>query len=86
MPLMPEYIRYDDCYFYGGGMEECLLPREIRWKGELLVFENVPINVRTQCGEKSLRPEVAKKIDIALESTKRASRVLQVPAYQYQVM
>ena len=78
--------QYDDCYFCGGVVEERLLPREIRWKGELLVFENVPMGVCTQCGEKFLRPEVAKTIDAALESAQRPSRVLQVPVYLYQMM
>ncbi len=78
--------QYDDCYFCGGVVEERLVPREIRWKGELLVFENVPMGVCTQCGEKFLRPEVAKTIDAALESAKRPTRVLHVPVYQYQVM
>jgi YgiT-type zinc finger domain-containing protein len=78
--------QYDDCYFCGGIVEEYLLPREIRWKGTLLIFENVPMGVCAQCGEKFLRPEVAKKIDVALESAQRPSRVLQVPEYQYQVM
>jgi YgiT-type zinc finger domain-containing protein len=77
--------QYDDCYFCGGVVEEHFLPREIRWKGKLLVFENVPMGVCAQCGEKFLRPEVAKKIDVALESAQRPSRVLQVPVYQYQV-
>ena len=78
--------QYDDCYFCGGVVEERLVPREIRWKGELLVFENVPMGVCAQCGEKFLRPEVAKTIDAALESAKRPTRVLQVPVYQYQMM
>ncbi|MDI6770913.1 MAG: YgiT-type zinc finger protein [Anaerolineales bacterium] len=76
--------QYNDCYFCGGVVEERLLPREIRWNGKLLVFENVPMGVCGQCGEKFLRPEVAKMIDAALESSKRPSRVLQVPVYQYQ--
>ncbi len=76
---------YDDCYFCGGVVEERLVPREIRWKGELLVFENVPMGVCVQCGERFIRPEVAKKIDAALQSKKQPSRVLQVPVYQYQL-
>jgi YgiT-type zinc finger domain-containing protein len=74
---------YDDCFFCGGEVEERLLPREIRWKGELLVFEDVPMGVCIQCGEKFLHPEVAKKIDDAILSPKRPSRVLQVPVYQF---
>jgi YgiT-type zinc finger domain-containing protein len=77
--------QYDDCYFCGGSVEERLVPREIRWKGELLVFENVPMGVCAQCGEKFILPEVAKKIDSVLESKIRPSRVLQVPVYQYQM-
>ncbi len=77
--------KYDDCYFCGGAVEERLVPREVRWKGELLVFEDVPMGVCVQCGEKFLRPEVAKKIDTALHSAKRPSRVLQVHVYQYQL-
>jgi YgiT-type zinc finger domain-containing protein len=77
--------KYDDCYFCGGVVEERLTPREVRWKGELLVFEDVPIGVCTQCGEKFLRPDVAKKIDAALQSTKRPTRILKVPVFQYQM-
>ncbi len=76
--------QYDDCYFCGGVVEERLVPREIRWKGELLVFENVPMGVCTQCGEKFLRPEVAKTIDAALESAQQPIRILQVPVFQYE--
>jgi hypothetical protein len=61
------------------------LPREIRWKGELLVFEEVPMGVCAQCGEIFLRPEVAKKIDTALRSKKRPTRTLQVPVYHYRI-
>jgi len=74
---------YDDCYFCGGMVEERRMPREMRWKGELLVFEEVPMGVCVQCGEKFLRPEVAKKIDVALQATKRPSRMLKVPVYLY---
>lgn len=76
---------YNDCYFCGGKVVERLLPREIRWKGQLLIFEDVPMGVCLQCGEKFLRPEVAKKIDAALQSAKRPSRTVQVPVYQYQM-
>lgn len=77
--------QYDDCYFCGGVVEEQLVPREIRWKGELLVFENVPMGVCTQCGEKFLRPEVAKTIDATLESAQPPVRILQVPVFQYEM-
>ncbi|MBU2611936.1 MAG: YgiT-type zinc finger protein [Chloroflexi bacterium] len=77
--------QYDDCFFCGGVVEEHLMPREVRWKGKLLIFENVPMGVCIQCSEKFLRPEVAKKIDAALHSARRPNRTLQVPVYQYQM-
>jgi YgiT-type zinc finger domain-containing protein len=80
-----KHTSYDDCFFCGGAVEERLMPREIRWKGELVVFENVPTGVCAQCGEKFLRPEVAKKIDEAILAPKSPSRILEVPVYQYQM-
>ncbi|MGC1376383.1 MAG: YgiT-type zinc finger protein [Anaerolineales bacterium] len=74
---------YGDCYFCGGDIEERLLPREIRWQGELLIFENVPTGVCTQCGEKFFRPDVAKKLDVVLRSQKQPLRTQQVPVYSF---
>ena len=74
---------YDDCFFCGGAVEERLMPREMRWEGKLLIFEDVPTGVCARCGEKYLRPDVAKKIDAALQSTQHPSRTVSVPVYQY---
>lgn len=82
METAMEY-HYGDCFFCGGSIEERLVPREMHWHGELLIFENVPTGVCTQCGEKFLRPDVAKKIDAALQSMQQPSRVVSVPVYQY---
>ncbi len=81
-----EQIQYDNCFFCESVVEEHLLTRDIRWKGKLVIIENVPTGICSRCGEKFLRPEVAKTIDAALESAKRPTRVLQVPVYQYQMM
>lgn len=72
---------YSDCYFCGGRVEEKLLPREIRWQNQLFVFENVPMGVCSQCGEKVLKPDVAKHIDSILQKKKKPTRTIQVPVY-----
>ncbi len=72
---------YSDCFFCGGAVEERLLPREVRWQGQLLVFENVPMGVCVQCGEKVLKPKVAKAIDRILQDGKKPTRTMQVPVY-----
>lgn len=39
------------------------MPRELRWRSQLFVIEDVPMGACKQCGEKFLTPEVAKDID-----------------------
>lgn len=65
-------------------MEEKLTFREIRWKGKLFIFENVPVGVCTQCGEKVIKPEVAKAVDQLLKEKKKPTKTVQVPVYQYE--
>ena len=66
-------------------MEERVMPRELRWKGQLLVFENVPMGVCKQCGEKVLKPDVAKVIDQVLGKQEQPTRTIQVPVYEYEL-
>ena len=76
--------KYSECFYCGGAVEEQLSPRELRWQGQLCVFENVPMGICTQCGEKVLRPEVAKAIDRVLREQKEPTRTMQVPVYLYE--
>ena len=76
--------KYSDCFYCGGVVEERLMPREIRWQGQLFIFEYVPMGVCTQCGEKFLKPEVAKAIDRVLQGKKKPTRIVQVPVYHYE--
>jgi len=75
---------YGDCYYCGGAVEEQLVAREIRWKGRLLIFEDVPMGVCSQCGEKVLKPDVAKRLDRALQQEIEPAKTIQVPVYQYE--
>jgi YgiT-type zinc finger domain-containing protein len=74
---------YSDCYYCGGVVKEKLMPRELRWQGQLFIFEAVPMGVCAQCGEKVLKPEVAKAIDQVLEKKKKPTRTIEVPVYHY---
>ncbi|HHT9133439.1 MAG TPA: type II toxin-antitoxin system MqsA family antitoxin [Candidatus Avalokitesvara rifleensis] len=75
--------KYSDCFYCGGAVEEKLTFREIRWKGKLFIFENVPVGVCTQCGEKVIKPEVAKAVDQLLKGEKEPTKTVQVPVYHY---
>jgi len=75
--------KYSDCFYCGGIVEERLMPRELRWQERLFIFENVPMGVCKQCGEKFLVPEVAKSIDRMLQEKKKPTKTVQVPVYEY---
>ncbi len=76
--------KYSDCFYCGGAVDERPMPRELRWQGQLFIFENVPLGVCTQCGEKFVAPEVAKAIDQVLREKKRPTSMVQVPVYHYE--
>jgi len=76
--------QYSDCFYCGGAVEERLMPRELRWKGKLFIFENVPMGACTQCGEKFLKPEVAKVIDRVLQEERKPKKMIRVPVYHYE--
>ena len=78
-------MSYSDCFFCKGTVEEHLIPREIRWKGQLFIIEHVPVGVCTQCGEKFLKPEIAKGIDRILQEKQKPSKTIQVPVYEYEL-
>ena len=76
--------KYSDCYYCGGVVEEKVVPRELRWQGHLFVIEDVPMGVCNQCGEKFLKPDVAKDIDRILEEKERPQKTIQVPVYHFE--
>jgi YgiT-type zinc finger domain-containing protein len=76
--------KYSDCFYCGGSVEQRLMPRELRWEGQLFIIENVPMGVCTQCGEKFLMPEVAKGIDRIVQKKRKPTKTIQVPVYQYE--
>ena len=72
---------YADCYYCGGHVEEQHRPREIWRENRLLVVENVPMGVCCQCGEKFLKPDVAKALDKLLETHSKPPRTMEVGVY-----
>ena len=45
--------KYSDCFYCGGAVREKAGTREYHWKGKLYVFEDVPMGICNQCGEKT---------------------------------
>jgi YgiT-type zinc finger domain-containing protein len=74
--------KFADCIYCGGHVEACTATREVRWRGELFLIEQFPMGVCAQCGERFLKPDVAKTIDKLLQ-TRKATRTASVPVLTY---
>lgn len=80
-------MRFADCTFCGGEVEEKRIEYDYRRRGRLLVISNVPARVCRQCGEKYFKPNVLKKMDEIyhdiFDRHKEPERVLEVPAVSF---
>ena len=76
-------VKYSDCYFCGGEVDEERINREIWWREKLHLIEGVPTGICRQCGHKVLLPDVAKQIDKILAGRVAPHCFLQVPSYQF---
>ena len=74
---------YSHCFSCGGEVEEQYLPRALRWQEQWYIVEDVPVGVCQQCGEKCLKPEIARTIDRILQEGKAPIRTLEVSVYAY---
>lgn len=64
-----------------GTMEEKTISLDLRVDGELVVIENVPALVCSNCGEAVVTPEVGRKIEklVRQTGTKTKARTISVP-------
>ena len=80
-------MRFGDCAFCGGEVEDERIVYDYRRKGRLLIFSNVPAGVCRQCGEKYFAPDVLKKMDDTyhdiFDHDKKPDRLVEVPAVSF---
>ncbi len=69
------------CAFCKAETEEQLITYVQEYKGRVVIIENVPAEVCTQCGEKLLRPEVGEKIQRLVWEQPAPKRRADVPVY-----
>lgn len=69
------------CAFCKGATEERLIRYLSEFEGRVIIIENVPAEVCTQCGEKFIRPEVAEKIQRLVWEQPSPKRSAEVPVY-----
>jgi YgiT-type zinc finger domain-containing protein len=51
------------------------------YRGRIYIFDNVPADVCTQCGEVLLRPLIAKKLESLMRTGTTPERTEAVPVY-----
>ena len=69
------------CALCKGAVEERLIRYVQEFEGRLVIIENVPAEVCTQCGERFVGPEVAKKIQRLVWEQPCPKRSAEVPVY-----
>ena len=82
---MPKSKPMTECPVCHGRMTKRAIRYSQEWKGEFVVFENVPADVCETCGEQLLEEGVVGKINETLWSMKPPHRHLQVPLYDLAV-
>ena len=61
--------------------QERAIARPFQFNGQVVIFENVPARVCSQCGEILLSAEIAKRIDELGRGEQPPSRMDSVPVY-----
>ena len=69
------------CAFCKGDTEERLIRYVQELDGRVVIIENVPAEVCTQCGEQLIRPEIAEKIQRLVWEQPSPKRKARVPVY-----
>ncbi len=71
------------CPTCGGVLEDKTIQMDFRYKGKLIVVEDVPSQVCAKCGEKLLSATTSKDIDELLASDEKPIRKITVPVLPY---
>lgn len=61
--------------------EERTVSQPLKFNGQIVIFENVPALVCSQCGEVLLRPEIVRRMEELGRGERPPSRMDQVPVY-----
>ncbi len=69
------------CYFCQGEVINKRIRHVHHWNEEIVIFENVPVEVCTQCGEVYFSPEVLEMMDKATLEQTPPDKSIAVPVF-----
>jgi YgiT-type zinc finger domain-containing protein len=64
-----------------GEYEERQIIHTVRYRGQVIVFDHVPAEVCSVCGDTLLKPETVRRIETLLQATVQPARA--VPLYEF---
>lgn len=71
--------KYDKCAYCGGNLREKRVTVDMRFKGKLFVFDNVPVGVCQKCGERYYRGSVLERLEELASHKEFFKEKIQVP-------
>ena len=76
--------QYGRCESCGGAVVEKRLTVDRRFHGDLFEFENVPVGVCQECGQRVYKGPVLEQLQRLAESKSQIKRTIQVPVAVYE--
>ena len=73
----------EQCALCRGDLEERSIRHIMEYEGRIVVVENVPALVCTQCGETVLRPDVAEKLQQIVWGKVPRAGTVEVDSYDF---
>ena len=75
--------KYDKCDYCGGQVVEKRVTVDLRLKDKLCVFENVPVGVCRECGERYYRGPVLERLEELASHQDFFKDKIQVPRFDF---
>lgn len=81
---MSESRKYGGCENCGGQVVEKRLTVDRRFHGKLFEFENVPVGVCRECGQRVYKGPVLEQLQRLAENKSRIKKTIRVPVAEYE--
>jgi YgiT-type zinc finger domain-containing protein len=75
--------KYSNCSFCGGKVSERKVRVDYRSGETLIIFENVPAGVCSQCGERYYTAKVVKALELMSQDKSLTDKIISIPVKLY---
>ena len=76
-------MKYDPCEYCDGRVKTQKVRVDHRWKGKLMVIENVPVGVCSSCGERYFEAEILHQLDRIAQGNVASIRQMKIIIADY---